>query len=119
MDNLRAIIFMCLAMAGFALEDFIIKIIAEETPISQILITIGCLGTVLFSFIALAVKAPIFNADILTFPVIFRSIADLFGALFFVKFYVAVTILPGLITWFWLKRKEYRKPIGRFKIQTC
>ena len=82
MDNLRAIIFMCLAMAGFALEDFIIKIIAEETPISQILITIGCLGTVLFSFIALAVKAPIFSADILTFPVIFRSIADLFGAFF-------------------------------------
>ena len=66
MDNLRAIIFMCLAMTGFALEDFVIKIIAEEAPISQILITIGCLGTVLFSFIALAVKAPIFSADILT-----------------------------------------------------
>ena len=91
MDNLRAIIFMCLAMAGFALEDFIIKIIAEETPISQILITIGCLGTVLFSIIALAVKAPIFSADILTFPVIFRSIADLFGALFFVT---AIALTP-------------------------
>ena len=91
MDNLRAIIFMCLAMAGFALEDFIIKIIAEETPVSQVLITIGCLGTVLFSIIALAVKAPIYSADILTFPVIFRNIADLFGALFFVT---AIALTP-------------------------
>jgi len=39
-----------------------------------------------------------------------------FGALFFVKFYVAVTILPGLITWFWLKRKEYRKPFVKAAI---
>ena len=34
-----------------------------------------------------------------------------FFALFFVKFYVAVTLFPGLISLFWLKRKEYRKPL--------
>ena len=33
----------------------------------------------------------------------------LFG-LFFVKFYVAVALLPGLISLFWIKRKGYRKP---------
>jgi len=39
-----------------------------------------------------------------------------FGALFFVKFYVAITILPGVITWFWLKRKEYRNPLKKTTI---
>lgn len=33
----------------------------------------------------------------------------LFG-LFFVKFYVAIALLPGLISIFWIKRKAYRKP---------
>ncbi len=34
---------------------------------------------------------------------------SLFG-LFFVKFYIAVALLPGLISVFWIKRKNYRKP---------
>jgi hypothetical protein len=34
---------------------------------------------------------------------------SLFG-LFFVKFYVAIALLPGLISVLWIKRKSYRKP---------
>ena len=44
LDNLRGIIFMVLAMAGFAIEDAFIKTVADQIPPGQILMIIGGLG---------------------------------------------------------------------------
>ena len=52
MQNLRGIIFMLLAMAGFAVEDSFIKVLSGSFPVSQILIIIGFGGCFLFTGLA-------------------------------------------------------------------
>ncbi len=52
MENLRGILFMILAMAGFALEDLFIKLLSSHLPVSQILIILGFSGTAVFLIIA-------------------------------------------------------------------
>jgi len=42
-ENLRGILFMLLAMAGFAIEDGIIKSLTTSLPVSEILIVTGAL----------------------------------------------------------------------------
>lgn len=41
------------------------------------------------------------------------AMAICFLCLFFVKFYVAITLFPALITLFWLKQKDFRKPLQK------
>lgn len=53
MDNLKGILFMILAMAGFAFEDLFIKMLSTYFPISEVIIILGFTGTVVFLIIAL------------------------------------------------------------------
>jgi len=85
MENLRGILFMILAMAGFALEDLFIKLLSSHLPVSQILIIIGFSGTAVFLIIALLTHEPILQRSLLTKPVIIRTFCELFAALFFVS----------------------------------
>ena len=48
MDNLKGILFMILAMAGFACEDLFIKMLSENLPISEIIIILGFSGSIIF-----------------------------------------------------------------------
>ena len=75
---------MILAMAGFACEDLFIKILSENLPISEIIMILGFSGSVIFLIIGLFTKAPIFHRDLLSIPIIVRTLCELFGALFFV-----------------------------------
>lgn len=43
-DNLRGAVLMSLAMAGFALEDMFIKLLADTLPVGQILVLLGAGG---------------------------------------------------------------------------
>ena len=91
MDNLKGILFMILAMAGFACEDLFIKMLSENLPISEIIIILGFSGSIIFFIIGLLTKAPIFHQGLLTTPVIIRTLCELFGALFFV---LAIALTP-------------------------
>lgn len=91
MQNLKGILFMILAMAGFACEDLFIKILSESLPISEIIIILGFGGSLIFLAIGLATKAPIFHQDLLAIPIIIRTLCELFGALFFV---LAIALTP-------------------------
>ncbi|MDP6728231.1 MAG: DMT family transporter [Gammaproteobacteria bacterium] len=91
MENLRGILFMILAMAGFALEDLFIKLLSSHVPVSQILIVLGFSGTAVFLIIAFLTHAPILHRDLLNRPVIVRTFCELFGALFFTS---AIALTP-------------------------
>ncbi|MCS5592178.1 MAG: DMT family transporter [Gammaproteobacteria bacterium] len=91
MENLRGILFMILAMAGFALEDLFIKLLSSHLPVSQILITLGFSGAAVFLITALLTRAPILHKDLLSKPVIIRTFCELFAALFFVS---AIALTP-------------------------
>jgi len=91
MENLRGILFMILAMAGFALEDLFIKLLSSHVPVSQILIILGFSGTTVFLIIALLTHAPILHRGLLNKPVIVRTFCELFGALFFTS---AIALTP-------------------------
>ena len=91
MENLRGILFMILAMAGFALEDLFIKLLSLHLPVSQILITLGFSGACVFFITALLTHAPILHKDLLNKTLIIRTFCELFAALFFVS---AIALTP-------------------------
>jgi len=82
---------MVVAMAGFALEDLFIKLLSINLPVSQILIILGLSGATVFLIIALIMGEPILHKDLLTKPVIIRTLGELFAALFFVS---AIALTP-------------------------
>jgi hypothetical protein len=51
-ENLRGSLLMVLAMAGFAIEDMLIKQMTSNLPIGQVLAMIGCGGAIIFSILA-------------------------------------------------------------------
>jgi drug/metabolite transporter (DMT)-like permease len=91
MENLRGILFMILAMAGFALEDLFIKLLSSHVPVSQILIILGFSGTTVCLIIAFLTHAPILHRDLLNRPIILRTFCELFAALFFTS---AIALTP-------------------------
>ena len=91
MENLRGILFMVLAMGGFAIEDLFIKLLSTHVPVSEILIFLGFGGTIIFLIVARATQAPVLQRELLTRPVIIRTICELFGTLFFVS---AIALTP-------------------------
>ena len=91
MENLRGILFMILAMAGFAFEDLFIKMLSAHLPISEVIIILGFTGSIVFLIIALLQRAPIFHKELLNKHVIIRTICELLGAVFFVT---AIALTP-------------------------
>jgi len=91
MENLRGILFMILAMAGFAFEDLFIKTLSAHLPVSEIILILGSTGSIIFLIIALLQRAPIIHKDLLNRYVITRTVLELFGALFFV---IAIALTP-------------------------
>ncbi len=91
MDNLKGALFMMLAMAGFAFEDLFIKMLSDNLPVSEIIIILGFSGSIIFLLIGLLTKAPIFHRNLLSIPIIVRTLCELFGALFFV---LAIALTP-------------------------
>ena len=91
MENIRGILFMILAMAGFALEDLFIKLLSSRVPVSQILIILGFSGTAVLLIIAFLTHAPSLHRDLLNRPIIVRTFCELFAALFFTS---AIALTP-------------------------
>lgn len=92
MDNLRGSLLMVAAMAGFALEDVLIKQIASGVPIGQVLALIGCGGTLIFGTLALVNGKPVMSRDALLRVVVLRNLGEVVGSVTFVAALVLTTL---------------------------
>ena len=74
---------MVASMAGFAVEDLLLKIVARELPVGQILILFGGVGAVAFALMARARGERVWNRLALTRPVLVRAGFEVTGRLFY------------------------------------
>lgn len=84
-ENLRCILFMTAAMAGFALEDAVIKHLSESLPISQILVGVGACGALVFAVIARLQGVSLWLPAMQTWSFWIRTFAELAAAVLFVS----------------------------------
>jgi drug/metabolite transporter (DMT)-like permease len=83
-DNLRGAAFMTAAMAGFAVEDALLKAAgAAGVPVGQILMIFGGGGMVAFALLARLRGDPIFHPAILSRPLLIRAVFEVAGRLFY------------------------------------
>jgi len=83
-DNSRYIGFMVLAMAGFAIEDAVIKHLSADLPVSQVLLLVGTGGMLAFSLMAKFKRAPIWIPGLLNSRFVMRTFCELASAILFV-----------------------------------
>ena len=96
MDNIRGAVLMVIAMAGFALEDSLIKLMATEIPSGQILMMLGVGGATVFAIMALVTGQKPFALRMLRGASGVRAIAEGIAALGFVS---ALALVPiSLVT---------------------
>jgi drug/metabolite transporter (DMT)-like permease len=90
-DNLRGIILMVAAMAGFALEDMFIKFAAADLPAGLILMAIGFIGGAVFAALARMQGQRTFARAALHPAVMGRNLGEVAGTFGFVT---ALTLAP-------------------------
>jgi len=101
MDNLRAIALMCVAMACFAIEDMVIKIVARDLPTWQIFVLMGGVGLVMFASLCRRHGLPLISRAFLHPLVLVRNTGEIIAALGFVtaltlvELSLATAILQG------------------------
>ena len=91
-NNSKYIAFMTLSMAGFAIEDAIIKELSYSMPISQVLISIGIIGLLVFYVLALINNVSLLSSKIKTITFIFRMFCELISSICFVITIVFVSL---------------------------
>jgi len=91
MENLRGAAFMVLAMGFFAIEDALIKSVADDIPVGQI-ITVTCGGALILFLVWSVVRGiPLWNDGYLNRRVNLRSLSDVIGSCFFVT---SLSLIP-------------------------
>lgn len=91
MENLRGAAFMVFAMLCFAIEDALIKFLARDMPVGQVLVVIAFGGLVGFLGFAKLRRQPLWQRDYLNPKVLLRSGCDATGT---VLFATALTLIP-------------------------
>lgn len=91
MENLRGAGLMVLSMLLFAIEDMLIKLMAVELPIGQIVGMLGIGSAVLIGPILLMQGQALFDRSMLTIPIALRALGELIGTLGFVT---AIALTP-------------------------
>lgn len=84
MENLRGAFFMVLAMAGFAIEDTLIKTMASVLPTWQIVLFMGLGGSLMFGVLTVSKGQKLWTPHMLSTPVLLRNLGELIGVLGFV-----------------------------------
>ncbi|MEO8531413.1 MAG: DMT family transporter [Deltaproteobacteria bacterium] len=80
---MRGSLFMTLSMAGFAVEDAFIKSAAVQLPVGQVIATMGLIGIVVFSLMALRAGQPAVPRAALSRMMAVRSVFEVVGRLFY------------------------------------
>jgi drug/metabolite transporter (DMT)-like permease len=91
MDNLRASLLMVAAMAGFAVEDAIIKHLSALMPVGQVVLVIGVGGGAIFCLLARARGLRILTGEALRGPVLLRNLGEMVSAALVV---LAIALIP-------------------------
>ena len=87
-DNLRGAALMALAMAGFAIEDMFIKLLADALPVGQILLFLGLGGALAFGLLAWRNGQAVVSPALLTPALLVRNMAEMIGTIGFVLGFV-------------------------------
>lgn len=91
MDNLRGSLMMVAAMAGFAIEDAVIKHLAGSLPVGQIMMLIGLGGALVFGLLAHRRGYSLFVPEFARGAVLLRNLSEMLGAAAFV---MAIVLAP-------------------------
>ena len=89
--NQRGILLMVLGMAGFAIEDMFIKLLAERLPVGEILLALGLAGALLFGGIAWRRGMRFWSPELLHGPVLGRNLSEMLGTFGYV---LAIALSP-------------------------
>lgn len=92
MENLRGSLLMVAAMFGFALEDVLIKQMADSLPMGQVIALIGCGGALNFGMLAIVRGRRLLSPVLLSGPVLLRNLAEAIAAVSFVAAIVLTTL---------------------------
>ena len=82
-ENFLGSFLMVVAMATFAVEDSVIKLVSSVLPVGQILFLLGVGGALSFSGLALILRKEIFSHGFFTRPMHFRVISEVTGRVFY------------------------------------
>ena len=82
-ENFLGSFLMVAAMAAFAMEDAVIKLVSSALPVGQILFMLGVGGTLTFAGLALILQKKIFSYGVLTRPMHFRVASEVIGRVFY------------------------------------
>lgn len=91
MENLRGIIMMTAAMAGFALEDMFIKLSTAHIPVGQVMIILGFGGAMIFFLLARRHGLSLLAPDLFKPAVLLRNLGEVLAAIGFLS---AITLTP-------------------------
>lgn len=91
-DNLRGAVLMALAMAGFAVEDMFIKLLADALPVGQILLMLGLGGSVAFATVAIRKGQKVYSPALLSRAVLMRNLSEMIGTVGFVLGFVLASL---------------------------
>lgn len=81
--NQRGALFMSASMAGFAVEDVLVKAAAREMPLAQVLLAIGLAGMLVFAAMTARRGEALFPAAFLSRAMLVRSAFEVTGRLFY------------------------------------
>jgi len=81
--NLAGCFWMVAAMAGFAVEDALVKGAGKSLPVGQVLILLGLGGSLLFAAIAASRKERLFPPEVLSRAMLVRFVFEICGRLFY------------------------------------
>jgi drug/metabolite transporter (DMT)-like permease len=82
-ENQRGAAFMTASMAGFAVEDVFVKAAAQTLPLGQVLLTIGLIGTLIFSAMAARQGETLLPPAFLSRAMLIRCGFEVTGRLFY------------------------------------
>lgn len=82
---------MVAAMAGFALEDMVLKAVSQQMPLGQVLVIFGLLGMACFGVMARRRGEPVFPAALFSRGMAVRSGFEVGGRLFYA---LAIALTP-------------------------
>ncbi len=90
-ENLRGAVWMVAAMAGFAVEDLLLKIVARGMPVGQILMIFGLGGAMAFALLARIRGERVLHPAALSRAVAVRAGFEVTGRLFYT---LAIALTP-------------------------
>ena len=82
-ENFLGSFLMVVAMATFAVEDSVIKIVSSVLPVGQILFLLGVGGALTFAGMSLILRKEIFSYGVFTRPMHFRVVSEVVGRVFY------------------------------------